>query len=157
MASIPKKGSHQLRKGRISIPNAYYLITTSTHERKPVLLNDDVAKIIFDAFEWLEVNERIRWECIMIMPDHIHSVIQLQGQYTLPTILHTLKRFTARQINKLLLQEGQFWQEGYHDTGIRIDTALGEMVRYCYENPVRKGIVKTPKEYPYWRCKYKME
>ena len=157
MTNITKKGDRQLRKGRISIPNAYYLITTSTHERKPVLVNDDVAQIIFDAFEWLEVNERIRCECIMVMPDHLHAVIQLQGQHTLPEISHTFKRFTARQINILLKQEGQFWVEGYHDTGIRTDTALNEMIRYCYENPVRKGLVKTAKEYPYWRCKYEME
>ncbi len=157
MTTFPKKGNRQLRKGRISISNAYYLVTTSTYKRKPVLANDEVVKIIFDAFEWLEANERIRWECIMVMPDHLHTVIQLQGQYTLPEITHTLKRFTARQINKLLKQEGQFWVEGYHDTGIRTDTALNEMIRYCYENSVRKGLVKTAKEYPYWRCKFQME
>ena len=157
MESISQKGYKQLRKGRVSIPNAYYLITTATYKRKPVLTSDDVVQIIFDAFEWLEDNSRIRWQCIMVMPDHIHTVSQLQGQHTLQSILHSLKRFTSRQINILQMQTGRFWQDGYHDTGIRIRTDLNEMIRYCYENPVRKGIVKTAKEYPYWRCKYKME
>ena len=157
MNTIPKKGYHQLRKGRHSISEAYYLLTTTTYNRKPVLANTDVAQIIFDAFEWLEAKERIRWYCIMIMPDHFHTVIQLRTQHTLPDIMHTLKRFTARQINKLLNQEGPLWQEGYHDSGIRIDTALNKMIRYCYENPVRKGLVKTAKDYPYWRCKFEME
>ena len=152
-----KKGYHQLRKGRHSIPGNFYLLTTTTHNRRPVLTKNGGAQIIFNAFEWLETKERIRWYCIMIMPDHLHAIIQLRAQDTLPGIMHTLKRFTARQINKLLKQEGPFWQDGYHDSGIRSDTVLNEMIRYCYENPVRKGLVEIAKDYPYWRCKFEME
>ena len=157
MKTYPKKGNRQLRKGRTSISNAYYILTTATDKRWPMLADDDVAQIIFDAFDWLEANERIRWECIMIMPDHIHSVIQLKSEYTLQQITHTLKRYTARKINLLLKREGRFWQVGYHDTGIRAEKALHENIKYCYENPVRKGIVKEAKDYPYWRCKYDIE
>ena len=157
MKTVKKKGYSQLRKGRYSVPEAFYLLTTTTHNRKPILTKKGVAQIIFDVFEWLETEERIRWYCIMIMPDHLHAIVQLRTQHTLSSIMHTLKRFTARQINKLLKQEGAFWQEGYHDSGIRGDTALNEMIRYCYENPVRKGLVETAKDYPYWRCKFEME
>ena len=156
MTTYTKKGNQQLRKGRVSIPNAYYIITTATDKRKPVLTDDNIAEIIFDVFDWLEENERIEWECIMIMPDHIHTVTQLKGEWTLEQITHTLKLYTARQINLLLKRKGRFWQEGYHDTGIRVDKALHENIKYCYENPVRKGIVKEAKDYPYWRCKYKI-
>lgn len=157
MNTIEKKGYSQLRKGRYSVPEAFYLLTTTAHNRKPILTKNGVAQIIFDAFEWLEAKEHIRWYCIMIMPDHLHAIIQLRTQHTLPGIMHTLKRFTAREINILFKQEGTFWQEGYHDSGIRGDTALNEMIRYCYENPVRKGLVETAKDYPYWRCKFEME
>ena len=157
MNIIEEKGYHQLRKGRHSIPEAFYLLTTTTYNRRPVLTKNGVPQIIFDAFEWLETQERIRWYSIIIMPDHLHTIVQLRRRHTLPNIMHTLKRFTAREINKLLKQEGAFWQEGYHDSGIRGDTALNEMIRYCYENPVRKGLVETAKDYPYWRCKFEME
>ena len=152
-----KRGYSQLRKGRYSVPEGFYLLTTATHNRKPILTKNGVPEIIFDTFEWLETNERIKWYCIMIMPDHLHTVIQLRAQHTLPSIMHTFKRFTAREINKLLKQKGAFWQEGYHDWGIRGDDALNKMIRYCYENPVRKGIVETAEDYPYWRCKFEME
>ena len=152
-----KKGYRQLRKGRSSVPEAFYLLTTTTHNRTPILTKDSIAQIIFDAFEWLETKERIRWYCIMIMPDHLHAIIQLRTQHTLPDIMHTLKRFTARQINKLLKQEGTFWQDGYHDTGIRGEAALNETIRYCYGNPVRKGLVEVARDYPYWQCKFERE
>ena len=157
MNIIEEKGYRQLRKGRHSIPENFYLLTTTTSNRKPILTKNGISQIIFDAFEWLETQERIKWYCIMIMPDHLHAIIQLRTQHTLSSIMHTFKRFTARQINKLLKQEGVLWQDGYHDSGIRGNTTLNEMIRYCYENPVRKGLVETAKDYPFWRCKFEME
>ena len=106
MNTLEKRGYSQLRKGRYSVSEAFYLLTTTTRNRKPVLTKDSMAQIIFDAFEWLETKERIRCYCIMIMPDHLHAIIQLRPQHTLPSIMHTLKRFTARRINKVLKQEG---------------------------------------------------
>ena len=47
----------------------------------------------------------------MVMPDHVHTVIKLEEGQTLAKILHSLKRFTAREINKHLSQSGPFWQK----------------------------------------------
>lgn len=93
----------------------------------------------------------------MIMPDHIHAIIELGAKQTLSKILHSLKRFTAREINKYLSRQGQFWQAEYRDWGIRDEAALNNMIRYCYANPVRKGLVENARDYPYWRCKYEMD
>ncbi len=128
-----------------------------THKRKSVLANNTAASIIFGAFNWLEYAGRIWWICIVIMPDHLHAVVQLGESHTLSKVLQSLKRFTAREFNKQHERLGHLWQRGYSDFGIRNDKVLNKTISYCYENPVRKGFVKTAKEYPYWRCKYKME
>lgn len=91
------------------------------------------------------------------MPDHIHAVIQLGRDQTLPKVMHSLKTFTARKINKQRDERSTVWQEGYYDHGIRKDESLNEMIRYCYENSVRQGLVKQAKDYPYWQYKYKIE
>ena len=93
----------------------------------------------------------------MIMPNHIHAVIQLGRGQTLPKVMHSLKTFTARQINEQRGEHSTVWEEGYHDHSIRKDESLNEIIRYCYENPVRQGLIKHAKDYPYWRCKYKIE
>ena len=157
MNHFPSRGSHHLRKGRQSIPGAYYFLITSTFDRRPILANFEVARIIFQTFEWLETQDYIRWICVMVMPDHIHAVIQLGRDQTLPKVMHSLKIFTARQINKQRGERSTVWQEGYYDHGIRKDESLNEMIRYCYENPVRQGLVKQARDYLYWRCKYKIE
>ena len=153
----PNKGHSQLRKGRTSIPGAYYSVTLATFDRKPLLTTPEASDIIFQCFDWLESDQRLKWVCIMIMPDHIHVVFQLHNKQTLPKLIQSFKQFTAKQINAKLARTGSVWQENYHDHGIRRDESLNKIIRYCYENPVRKGIVEKPSDYPYWRCKYEME
>ena len=153
----PNKGHRQLRKGRQSIPGAYYSVTLATENRNPLLTTPGTPDIIFQCFDWLETNERLQWICIMVMPDHIHAVFQLGNEQTLSQLMQSLKRYTAKQINIRLARNGSFWQENYYDHGIRRDESLNKIIRYCYGNPVRKGLVEHPKDYPHWRCKYEME
>ena len=128
-----------------------------THQRQKILANNTVVSIIFDTFDWLETENRLEWICIMVMPDHIHTVIKLGEGQTLSKVLHSLKLFTARQINKHLSRKGTLWQKGYTGWGIRKEATLNKTIYYCYTNPVREGIVASSRDYPYWRCKFEME
>lgn len=157
MNRFPIRGRSQLRKGRREIPGMYYLLTTATSDRKRILSNPEVAQIIFETFEWLETQGSIKWICIMVMPDHIHAVIQLGCKKTLSGVMHSLKTFTAKKINEQRSESGSVWQEGYYDHGIRRDESLNEIIRYCFHNPVRQGIVKQANDYPCWRCKSHFE
>ncbi len=157
MKTFPKHRSHTLCTGRHSIPGTYYHIVIVTNKRLRILSDNKVASIIFQTFDWMEAEKRLEWICIMVMSDHVHAVIRLKEQQTLAKVLHSIKRYTAREINKQLSTEGAFWQKGYIDWGIRDDAALNNTLRYCYANPVRAGIVEAPRDYPHWRCKFQME
>ena len=157
MNPAPKHRSHNLRKGRASIQGTYYHIIICTHQRQKILMDRTIASIIFKTFDWLETENRQEWVCIMVMPDHVHTIIKLGQGQPLSQVLHSMKRFTAREINKHLSRTGSLWQKGYTDWGIRDETALNKTIRYCYANPVRAGIVASARDYPYWRCKFRME
>ena len=117
MNPLPNRKSHQLRKGRHALSGTYYFLTTATFKRRRILSSPQVAQIIFNAFQWLENEGRIRSICVMIMLDHIHTVIQLGCNQTLADVMHSLKSFTAKQINALRNKTGTIWQEGYYDHG----------------------------------------
>ena len=157
MNQTSNKGHRQLRKGRQSIPGAYYSVTFATHNRASVLTLAGIPDIVFRCFDWLETDERMKWVCIMVMPDHVHAVFQLGNKQTLPRLIQSFRRFTANQINARLMRTGPLWQANYYDHGIRRDESLNKIIRYCYENPVRKGLVRQPRDYPHWRCKFDMQ
>ena len=157
MNQIPNRGYCQLRRGRKSISGTYYSITLATHNRTSVLTMRGIPDVIFECFDWLETDNRLKWICVMVMPDHVHAVFQLGNKQTLPRLIQSFKRFTANQINAFLVRTGPIWQVNYYDHGIRSDESLEEIIRYCYENPVRKGLVRRPEDYPHWRCKFDMQ
>ena len=157
MNQTPNRGHRRLRKGRKSIPNMYYSVTLAGRDRTPFLAIEGIPDIIFECFDWLEADNRLKWICVMVMPDHVHVVFQLGYKQTLPNLIQSFKRFTANRINGRLVRTGPIWQTNYYDHGIRSDESLAEIIRYCYENPVRKGLVERPEDYPHWRCKFDMQ
>jgi REP element-mobilizing transposase RayT len=149
----PPKGSYLLRKGRTSIKNQHYLITTAAHKRRPLLTQPEAAKIILYSLQWLESQERIILDAAVIMPDHLHFVAALRKD-SLDRLMHSLKSYTAKRINSLLSRQGAFWQPQYHDHALRTDEDLNEVVLYVLDNPVRAGLVNDFHDYKYWYCRW---
>jgi len=149
----PLKGSKLLRKGRASIKNQHYLLTTTVLERKPVLNKTQAAKIVLSSLHWLEKQEKLILNAAVVMPDHLHFVAGLK-QGSLAQVMRSLKIHTAKKINILLEREGAFWQPQYHDHAVRKDEDLNEVVLYTLQNPVRAGLVKDFHDYPHWYCRW---
>jgi len=147
---FPKRGKYQLRKGRYSLPNSCYFITTSTYKRCPILANSKICGILFSSLSYLEEKGRIRTICCIAMPDHIHLVFQLMDGQNLSKVMQDFKRFTAHKINKIMNRKGSVWQEQYYDHNIRSYENLEEIMKYCHENPVRKGLVEKPEDWEFW-------
>jgi REP element-mobilizing transposase RayT len=146
-------GSHRLRKGRTSIENQAYFITTAVHDRIPAFTNPEAAKIILDALKWLEQTDRMKLDAAIVMPDHIHFIAALKNG-TLAKLVQSLKGYTARQINRLTNTKGSFWQDQYYEHAIRKDEDLNEVVLYMLNNPIRSGLARNFHDYPFWYCRW---
>jgi len=124
-----EKGTHRLRKGRISQISQYYLLTTATYNRIPIFTRDKAAKIVLSGLHWLDQQGRIRLEAVVVMPDHLHFVAELRSG-NLSKLMQTLKGYTSRKINRLLDRKGPLWQPQYHDHAIRTNETLKEVTIY---------------------------
>ncbi len=149
----PRKGSNLLRKGRASIKNQHYLITTAVLDRKPVFNQAGAAKIVLESLHWLEDQGKILLDAAVVMPDHLHFVAGLR-KGSLAEFMRSFKGYTAYKINELKNKKGPFWQPQYHDHALRQDEDLNEVVLYTLRNPVRAGLVKDFQDYPFWYCRW---
>jgi hypothetical protein len=61
-------------------------------------------------------------------------LFQLLPGVELPTVLHSLKGFTAKKINRLVGRSGQLWQQDYWDRIIRNEKHLWATRRYVLAN-----------------------
>jgi REP element-mobilizing transposase RayT len=150
---IPLKGTKHIRRGRVSGRGQYYLLTTSTHDRRKIFCTPETAQVVLNSLQWLNKQNIIHLEAAVVMPDHIHFVARLQSG-TLSQLMHSLKSYSAKKINFLLNDSGRIWQAQYHDHAIRKDETLIDVIKYCLNNPVRAKLVKDFHQYPYWYCRY---
>jgi REP element-mobilizing transposase RayT len=113
----------------------------------PAWLKDAaIARLVADALHHRDgVEYRLIAYCIM--PNHVHVVfaplLQEDGQpIPLETILHSYKRYTARQANRILQREGAFWQHESYDHVIRDSDELQRIIAYVRHNPVKAGLIQ---------------
>jgi len=144
-------GSKALRHGRFSQAGQIYLVTTVTNHR--VRLFDDLAaaRIVVNALRHYHEKAAARCWAYVLMPDHLHWLLELDNGMQLPRLLRSLKTFTARQINRIAATPGGVvWQPGYHDHAVRKEEDLRRLAQYTIENPIRAGLVERVGDYPYW-------
>ena len=92
--------------------------------------------------------ERYRLSAWVIMPNHVHVLIEQIRGFPPGGIVHAWKSFTAKQANRLLGRTGAFWAPDYFDRYIRDQAHFDAAVYYVHENPVKAGLIARAEE---WR------
>ncbi len=97
------------------------------------LKNPLIYNIVKEAFEQFD---QVRYELVdwVIMPNHVHVLISPKLGYSLPKIVQSWKAYTARQANKVLGRQGQFWMKDYFDRYIRSEEHLCKVIAYIDKN-----------------------
>jgi len=100
-------------------------------------------------------------EAFCIMPNHMHLVFtplqKADGRhYAMSSIMHSLKRHTARKANLLLKREGTFWQHENYDHVIRNAAEQERIIKYVVNNPVSAGLAKSWEDWEWTYCKHEL-
>jgi len=139
-----------LRKGRLSLSGHIYHITINTWERNPWFQDLQLGRIAVLEMRYLEDINLAKTYAWVLMPDHLHWLVQLNESSSLQKIMHDFKGRSSRKINQRLQRSGSFWQRAYHDHLIRDDENLIEVARYIVANPLRAGLVRKIGDYSLW-------
>ena len=90
----------------------------------------------------------------VVMPDHVHLIATPDWErdgFAVPicAILRRIKGASSREVNLALQRSGALWQSESFDHELRRDESLAEKCEYIRQNPVRKGLVTRPDDYPW--------
>lgn len=107
-----------------------------------VLRNESAGKIVADALRHFD-GEHYHLDAFMVMPNHVHVLVQPKAGHSLSDILHSWKSFSAHAINKALGRNGTLWMEECHERIVRDWDALVDCRAYIEGNPakLRSGFV----------------
>jgi 5-methyltetrahydrofolate--homocysteine methyltransferase len=101
--------------------------------------NPEVAGIVRDAIHYF-AGERFDLGAWCVMPNHVHMVLTPRDGNALPDILHSIKRHSAAEANRLLGRSGDFWQKESYDHIIRDSDDYWNQRDYVLRNPQVAGM-----------------
>lgn len=105
------------------------------------LKKNDIAEIVSKSIHFYAGN-KYELYCFTIMPNHVHILFKLHDSI-LSKVLQDIKKYTAREANKILLRNGQFWHQESYDHVVRNDAELRRIFNYILQNPVKAGLVQN--------------
>ena len=142
-----------------------HFITFSCYRRLP-LLKTVRARDIF-VKELGKVRDEMGFHLIgyVVMPEHVHVLISEPKMGTPSTALQKLKLRVSRKLRKRRRSGGggqmrlpfdeageplrAFWQARFYDFNVYTNGKKTEKLNYMHANPVIRGLVKHPKDWPW--------
>ena len=86
----------------------------------------------------------------VVMPDHVHVLLQPNPGVDLPRIMKGIKGVSAHLLNQRKRRHGQVWQDESFDRIIRDQAELDEKLQYMLNNPAKRGLVEDPWQWDGW-------
>ena len=139
-----KAESNRLRTGRHSQAGQVYLLTMVTHNRQAVFAEFQAARCLIRTLQAEQRLGRASTWAYVLMPDHLHWLMQLGKEVDLARCVQGLKSLVSRQLDQTV------WQAGFHDRAMRKEEDLQVLARYIVANPLRAGLVNRVGDYPHW-------
>ena len=114
-----------------------------------------VAQVVIE--NWLHFDgEKYKIIAYVVMPNHVHILIQVFKGVLLSSIVHSWKSYTSKAIMKLVVENAgeppvlPIWQAEYWDRYIRNQKHFDAAIEYINQNPVKAGLVQKPEQW-LWR------
>jgi REP element-mobilizing transposase RayT len=100
--------------------------------------------------------ERYRLLAWVIMPNHVHAMIEQMEGYRLGDVIRSWKWFTSQRINASRQSSGRIWAKDYFDRYIRDERHFANALSYIEDNPVKAGLASRPEDWTYSSAKARM-
>ncbi|HEV2134860.1 MAG TPA: transposase [Terracidiphilus sp.] len=103
-----------------------HFITFSCFHRLPLLQAPGVRETVESALEQTRARHRARVYAYVLMPEHVHLLVNEPSGIELAQFLKVFKQIASR---KLRGRREKFWQDRYYDSNIYGEKARCEVIR----------------------------
>ncbi len=136
-----------------------YFVTICCQDRRPALGDAETVSFLLQNLRELGTQHGFAIHAYCFMPDHMHLLVEgVTPGSCLLDFVNRFKQQTAFQHRNR--SGGRLWQFKFYDHILRRDDAAEDVAWYIWMNPVRKGLCREPREFPFsgsfmlpWRSK----
>jgi putative transposase len=133
---------------RTRVPGGNYFFTLVAHDRRPVLVNENVRVALRAAVQAVRDEHPFSVEAWVLLPDHLHCLWRLpEGDADYSLRWAKIKRLTRHQLG--MTAGEKLWQPRYWEHCIRDENDFARHADYIHWNPVKHGLVRCAADWPY--------
>jgi putative transposase len=85
----------------------------------------------------------------VVMPNHVHLLLTVHEDMAIEKAVQFIKGGFSYRLKKEFGYMDEVWQRGFSDVRVEDRETFLRYRDYIAENPVRKGLVSSPEEFPY--------
>jgi len=125
----------------------FHFVTFSCYRRQPLLGTAAAYGVLERELEAVRARYGFVVAGYVLMPEHVHLLVGEPLKASLSLAIQVLKQRTSRKLKK----PGtiQFWQRRNYDFNVRNELKRVEKLRYMHRNPVKRGLVEKPEDWPW--------
>jgi putative transposase len=124
-----------------------FFVTANAYMRQSTLQNHHKALLLIDVLlHYRHQGEYLLHEFV-VMPDHLHVI--LSPNQAISKAAQLIKGNFSFRAKKELGYSYNVWQPGFHDHRIRDFDEYCAYRKYVWFNPVKRGLVSKPEDYPH--------
>ena len=145
--------THPRRKpNRLPAPSylgqRFYFVTLCLSERKKLFTEPELVKALTEVLKNACETHAFTVHTYCFMPDHLHLVLcGMNNTASLPAVVRAFKGRATAAARRLGIMN--LWQKGFYDYVIRSGDSFDRAAAYVLMNPVRAGLVRDFREWPY--------
>lgn len=126
----------------------HYSLTFVTDARRPVFRDGAAIDLTRQQILRAALEKRFALTAHCFMPDHLHIIITGENEQSdCKAFIKAAKQYSGYYFAQAY--RAKLWERYGHDRVIRDEQELAMTLRYLAANPVREGLVKHPRDYPF--------
>jgi putative transposase len=134
---------------RIYYPGLIYHILNRGNNRQVVFVEDNDYQHYLDILQKYKEKFDFKIFAYCLMTNHVHLLLQVSERASISKIMQAITIAHTRYYHYKYQASGHVWQGRFKSPIISDDEYLLTTMRYIEQNPIRAGIVKDLRNYPY--------
>jgi putative transposase len=137
------------RLGRYFLANQPLHVIQRGNNRQPIFFAEDDYRRYRDWLVEAAARHDCRVHAWVLMTNHVHLLATPGGPDGLPRLMQSLGRRYVRHVNAAHGRTGTLWEGRYRAAPIESEAYFLACCRYIELNPVRAGMARHPRDYPW--------
>ncbi|HUU09691.1 MAG TPA: hypothetical protein VM431_04040 [Phycisphaerae bacterium] len=165
---VPREPVKRRRRKRYDVPGHAHYLTFSCWRNQPLLARERPRAWLLESLDAARGVHRFDLWAWVIMPEHVHLLLLPADGVGVGAILRSVKQPVAKAAVSWVRQHRpqwlprmldlqpsgrrayRFWQPGGgYDRNLWTPQELREKIDYIHANPVRRGLVEHPRDWPW--------